>query len=157
MKIIISKGTGESVTTISAFDAALFEAGIGNYNLIKLSSIIPIGSRIEKKQFRQPTNEYGHRLYVVMSSKTVEEPEKEAWVGLGWTTSRVNGQGLFVEIGGNSKKEVEEEIYNSINEMKLIRKIPFGKIYTETIGIKCVQKPVCAIIAAIYQSKGWQE
>ena len=44
MKIIVTSGTGEGPTSLAAFDAALLDAGVANYNLICLSSIIPPGS-----------------------------------------------------------------------------------------------------------------
>ena len=34
-------GTGEGVTELNAFDKALLEAGIGDTNLVKMSSIVP--------------------------------------------------------------------------------------------------------------------
>ncbi len=46
MKIYISSGRGTGPTSLSAFDAALNEAGVANYNLIRLSSIIPPDSKI---------------------------------------------------------------------------------------------------------------
>ncbi len=38
-------GASEGFTPLNAFDAALLDAGIGNTNLIKVSSIVPPGSR----------------------------------------------------------------------------------------------------------------
>ena len=37
----ISKGIGVSEKGLPSFDKALLEAGVGNYNLVKLSSILP--------------------------------------------------------------------------------------------------------------------
>lgn len=39
----ISKGKGVSVNGLPSFDKALLEAGVGNYNLVRLSSILPAG------------------------------------------------------------------------------------------------------------------
>lgn len=38
----MSSGTGYGKTRITAFDKALLEAGVGNYNLSRLSSILPV-------------------------------------------------------------------------------------------------------------------
>lgn len=38
-------GVGKSKYKLSAFDDALIEAGIGDYNLVKVSSILPSGCR----------------------------------------------------------------------------------------------------------------
>lgn len=37
----ISSGKGSSVNGLPSFDKALLEAGVGNYNLVRLSSILP--------------------------------------------------------------------------------------------------------------------
>lgn len=37
----ISKGVGKSKNGLPSFDKALIEAGVGNYNLVRLSSILP--------------------------------------------------------------------------------------------------------------------
>lgn len=41
-------GTGSGSTALNAFDNALYNAGVGNYNLIKVSSILPPMSMEEK-------------------------------------------------------------------------------------------------------------
>lgn len=40
-KCSISKGVGESSKGLPSFDKALIDAGVGNYNLVRLSSILP--------------------------------------------------------------------------------------------------------------------
>lgn len=37
----ISQGVGKSVNHLPSFDRALLDAGVGNYNLVRLSSILP--------------------------------------------------------------------------------------------------------------------
>lgn len=44
-KYKLTTGSGEGDTALTAFDAALLDAGLGNYNLVKLSSILPPGAR----------------------------------------------------------------------------------------------------------------
>jgi arginine decarboxylase len=46
MKISITSGRAEGPTELNAFDNALLDAGIGNINLIKVSSIIPPNAQI---------------------------------------------------------------------------------------------------------------
>lgn len=40
-KYCLVSGIGKDVYEISSFDSALLDAGIGNYNLVKISSILP--------------------------------------------------------------------------------------------------------------------
>jgi arginine decarboxylase len=84
MNIYITYGLGEGLTKLAAFDAALFDAGIADYNLIKLTSIIPRNSRVIIKKWRQNEMEVGHRLYVVLSYGVQDEFGKTIYVGLGW-------------------------------------------------------------------------
>jgi arginine decarboxylase len=155
MRIIISTGTGEGPTALSAFDAALLNAGVANYNLIYLSSIIPPGSTIERAQFVTPPDEYGHRLYVVGARHDQQEPEKEAWAGIGWTQNAEDGRGLFVEHHGTSRAEVETAICASLESMIASRDFAYGPIQFEIVGKKCHEKPVCALVVAVYKSEGW--
>ena len=37
----IVSGVGKGLTSLSAFDNALLNAGVGDYNLVKVSSILP--------------------------------------------------------------------------------------------------------------------
>ena len=67
MKIKVSSAVGSGPTALGAFDAALRNAGIENYNLIPLSSVIPTGAELERARHSTPPSEYGHRLYVVMA------------------------------------------------------------------------------------------
>ena len=48
MKIDIVWGRSEGKTLLSAFDKALVKAGIHNFNLIPLSSVIPQNSVVEE-------------------------------------------------------------------------------------------------------------
>jgi arginine decarboxylase len=66
-KIIVTKGVGEGQTELAAFDGALVNAGIANYNLIYLSSVIPVGAKVLVRRYSGSEKEFGHKLYVVMS------------------------------------------------------------------------------------------
>jgi len=105
--IPITKGTGGGDTKMAAFDAALYAAGIANYNLIRLSSIIPPGFEPIPQKMDWNDKEHGNKLYVVYASKIENEMGKEAWAGIGWvTTTDGTKRGLFTEHEGNSELEV---------------------------------------------------
>lgn len=48
-------GSGEGATRLNAFDAALLDAGVGNTNLIKLSSILPPGLEYRRREELEAT------------------------------------------------------------------------------------------------------
>jgi len=156
MKIAITSGTGEGCTAVAAFDAALLRAGVENYNLIPLSSIIPPGSTIERATFVTPADEYGHRLYVVMARDDAETPGAEAWAGVGWTQEPENGRGLFVELHGDSQAIVREGLDATLKSMQTSRGRTYGPIHRELAGITCRGQAVCAVVIAVYQSEGWK-
>lgn len=157
MNIIkISKGTGTGTTRMAAFDAALFDAGVANYNLIRLSSIIPPNSKLEIGKAEFKDNEFGNKLYVVYASQIEDEIGKDAWAGIGWTLMEDgSGRGLFTEHEGHSEHEVEALIQNTLSDMKVYRNESYGDIHHEATGISCTERPVCALVIAVYQSQGW--
>jgi len=155
MKIVVTAGTGEGPTAVAAFDAALHSAGVENYNLIPLSSIIPPGSTVERATFETPSSEYGHRLYVVMARCDAQSVGDEAWAGVGWTQEQESGRGLFVELHAASKSGVQEAIEATLRSMMASRGHTYGPLHCEVAGIVCRAMPVCALVIAVYQSEGW--
>jgi arginine decarboxylase len=155
MNITITSGTGEGPTAIAAFDAALRVAGVENYNLILLSSIIPPGSTLKRTTFVTPIDEYGHRLYVVMARCDEHINGRAAWAGVGWTQEPEDGRGLFVELHGDSETSVQMAIDATLTSMMASRGRMYGPIHCEVVGSICRGKPVCALVIAVYQSQGW--
>jgi len=83
MKIFITWGSGDGPTEKAAFDAALFNAGIANYNLIPLSSVIPDNSEICVGKIDWNQKQHGYKLYVVLSYRIETRKDKESWSGVG--------------------------------------------------------------------------
>lgn len=156
MTITVSTGTGEGPTPVAAFDAALLAAGVANYNLIYLSSVIPPNSNIRRARFQASADEYGHRLYVVMARHDATIPGDAAWAGVGWTQEPGTGRGLFVELHGSTRAAVEDDIRASLAFMKAQRSLAYGEIQSEIVGVECRGQPVCALAVAVYRSAGWQ-
>src|SRR3989344_6805832 len=129
-EIRVTSGTGTRGTKLSAFDAALYDAGIANYNLIYRSSIIPEGFEPVKKRLLENSNtEYGHKLYVVMAAQREDEAEKESWAGIGWImTEGEKRRGLFVEHTGADEHQVINQIKRSLGDMTEYREGKFGEI-----------------------------
>ena len=155
MKIIITYGVGEGNTEISAFDSALLDAGINNYNLIKLSSVIPPESIVKVKKINFNLGKPGERLYVVISERGEKTKGKEAWAGLGWVLGKNNKTGVFVESQASSSKKLENLIEKTLKDLKKNRNLREKKSYKKIIGIKCKNKPVCAVVCAVFKSEKW--
>lgn len=154
-EVVITSGTGSGPTPIAAFDQALLNAGIGNYNLQYLSSVLPAGSRVVRRAFQAPREEYGHRLYVVLARRDTRIHGESAWAGLGWVQAADTGKGLLVEIHASSHRAVTRGIERSLEAMVANRHESYGPIESEIAGIECRDEPVCAVVAAVYQSRDW--
>jgi arginine decarboxylase len=155
MKIMITPGRGTGPTSVAAFDAALQAAGVLNYNLIHLSSVIPPCSTIVREQYVAPTDEYGHRLYVVMARRDESVEGAEAWAGIGWTQEKGDGRGLFVECTASTEEGVRKALHDSLCSMMKSRGREYGPIQCEISGMRCDGQPVCALVIAVYKSQGW--
>jgi arginine decarboxylase len=155
MEIFVTSGVGKGRTKMAALDAALCSAGIANFNLLKLSSIIPTGSIVKVSQPPvDQANDFGKRLYVVIAERTEVEIGREAWAGLGWVQTK-DGRGIFVEQGGAQEAEVVRLIEETLLDMAKFRQWELGEMHRETIGIRCENEPVCALVAAVYQVEKW--
>ena len=155
MRIVVSRGTGEGPTPLAAFDEALLAAGVENYNLIRLSSVIPPGAAIERARFVSDPDEYGQRLYVVMAEQRASEPGTGAYAGLGWVQEPGDGRGLFVECEGTSHAGVHDEIVSTLDSMTESRFRDYGPVESEITGIECSRRPVAAVVIAVYKSEPW--
>jgi arginine decarboxylase len=157
MNIQVSAGIGIGPTEMSAFDQALVHAGIANYNLIYLSSVLPPNSRVHVEENpKRPDGSWGDRLYLVMSQKRISQRNQEVWAGIGWIQDPKTGQGLLVEHEGHSETEVRADIANSLTAMARNRHMEFGPQYMHVVGTRCIDLPTCALVVAVFESSSWR-
>jgi arginine decarboxylase len=156
MRISVSPGVGTGPTKLAAFDAALMAAGIHNYNLIPLSSVIPPGAFLERRRHVAPPEDYGRRLYLVLAHETAAEAGATAAAGLGWVREPGDGRGLFVEAHGTGEDEVRGVIDRTLEAMTAARGREYGPVDTELVSAECTGEPVCALVTAVYASVPWE-
>jgi arginine decarboxylase len=89
-----------------------------------------------------------------LACKKESEKGREAWAGIGWVQAK-DGRGLFVEHEGSQQAEVMRLIKETLNDMVKYRKEKYGEIHYQIVGLRCENKPVCAVAAAVYESQGW--
>ncbi len=159
MNIHIASGLGTGPTKMAAFDAALQRAGAANYNLIRLSSIIPGGSKLIEHEgaVKETPGKWGDRLYIVMAEHRVDTPNVEAWAGIGWVQNEKTGEGLFVEHEGANEATVRRDIEHSMKALVETRGKDFGPLNMKVTGITCLHEPVCALVIAVYQATDWKK
>jgi arginine decarboxylase len=154
LPISIRTASGRGHTLLSAFDDALWRAGAANYNLIRLSSVIPRQSRISFTS--EPlAGEHGDQLYCVYASALAEHPGETAWAGIGWTRDET-GRGLFVEHSAGSEESLSELIQLSLEDMIKRRGGGYGDIESVTVSAHNDDQPACALAIATYQVRGWE-
>lgn len=156
--IEISCGTGTGPTTLAAFDGALRATGIANYNLLRLSSVIPPGTAIAPVDgpVSPPGGEWGDRLYCVMAEMRVDAPGAEAWAGIGWVQNEETGKGLFVEHEGYREDDVRSDIESSLGALVAGRPgESFGPPRYVLHGAVSDGTPTCALAVAVYETATW--
>jgi arginine decarboxylase len=158
MNITVSHGTGSGPTEIAAFDKALVDAGVANFNLIYLSSVIPPDSKITEDRPKKLFGQWGDRLYVVMAQKRTSKPNQEAWAGIGWIQDESDGRGLLVEHEGYTETQVRSDIENSLHALVKNRHSTnkFGPANMVVTGTVCSGLPVCALVVATFESTTWR-
>ncbi|OGK11883.1 hypothetical protein A2954_05885 [Candidatus Roizmanbacteria bacterium RIFCSPLOWO2_01_FULL_37_12] len=164
MEIVIASGSGHGKTPLSAFDAALKNAGVHNYNLLYISSIIPKGSVLKIKKLEPKTNEYGHRLYVVKAEMRSRETGKYIGAALGWYQLK-DGRGVFVEHEEIAETEesvranLTKEIYESLTDLCRVRSYPLNKksMKIKMSIVKIENSATSVLVLAVYKSEGWDK
>jgi arginine decarboxylase len=163
MRIQVISSRGEGNTPLSAFDSALYSAGINLYNLIPLSSVIPLGTQIVRvKKFSAVYDERGYRLYVVIAERRSDDPDIVIGAGLGWYPFKTGG-GVFVEHKAESyaaskvRIKLESQILASLSDLCKIRSVAFERKNAKmSLSIsKPKNLPHCALTVAVYKAESW--
>lgn len=155
--IRVSSGAGVGRTALSAFDSALHGAGVADFNLIRLSSVIPPGAEVlEVEPGQQLLGAHGDRLYCVYAAGYATSPGEQAWAGVAW--SRRNdgsGEGLFVEHHGSTRDAVARDLRLSLGDLSERRGRDFTDEGMVLASATCVEQPVCALVLASYLRSPW--
>lgn len=131
---IIVSGAGRGRTHLNAFDAALHDAGISKYNLIRVSSILPPGAE-EKKSIDLPA---GALLPIAYGS--IESSEEGTLITAGIAVAipqSMEEHGVIMEYSGYlPEKDAEKLLYQMAQDAMEMRKIPVKEIKVKTISRK---------------------
>lgn len=157
LDIYLATAVGRGNTELGAFDAALVGAGVANFNLIRLSSVIPPNSRVLQVDTCPFTaaGGWGDRLYAVYAEQRTSIPGEQAWAGVGWCQDSDTGRGLFVEHEGSAEDEVRANIMASLNDLQSVRGVNFGRPQQVVVGAMCTGSPVCALVICGFATETW--
>lgn len=141
-------GTAHGPTELSSFDAALAEAGVHNYNLVTLSSVIPAGPAIEITGTAPDLGPPGEALEVVQSAATAGPGERAA-AGIGWARTE-NGPGIFYEVSGTDPDAVRREIREGLAAGRNLRDWDFVEESVHVESVAPEEDYASAVVLATY-------
>ncbi|MBZ4653081.1 MAG: pyruvoyl-dependent arginine decarboxylase [Peptococcaceae bacterium] len=135
-------GSSEGRSSLTAFDGALLKAGIGNINLIRVSSILPPGA-VYKPDLEIPP---GSLVPTAYGSIVCKEPGKVIAAAVGVGVSE-NNFGVIMEYSGYStKQEAEETIRKMVEEAFQMRGMKLVDVKIAAVE-HTVEKIGCALAA----------
>lgn len=145
MKIAITSGKSEGPSKLNAFDNALLDAGIGDVNLIKVSSIIPANSEFVELPFLKP----GAMTNCVLAHATSDKKGDLITAVIAVATS--DDFGCVVEHSEVNKdpEEVKEHAVFMVKEMMKIRNMRIKDIIIEEKS-HVVEKQGSVVAAIVY-------
>lgn len=141
-KFKIMAAAAEGSHKLTAFDNALLEAGIGNVNLVRISSILPPSAEQDQGLELPP----GSLVPTAYGAIVCDEPGTQiaAAVGIGFTAETF---GVIMEYSGNcSKAEAEEKIASMLKDAFENRGLPLVKTEIRAVD-HTVESIGCAFAA----------
>ena len=142
-KFKLVTGAGEGQTSLSAFDGALLAAGIGNINLIRVTSILPPHAE-EDSELYIPEGSLVPTAYGEFASSNPGEIISAA-VGIGF--SRDSFGVIMEKAGVQSRKEAEEQVEIMLRDA--FRQRGMTLEHTKVQGVEHKVKENGAVIAAV--------
>ena len=145
MKIAIVSGNDEGPTKLNAFDNALTDAGIGDVNLIKVSSMLSGNCKIEKLPKLKP----GAMVNCVLSEITSDNPGDEITAVIAVAIG--NTLGCVVETTGINEKlnDLIEEAKMMVEYMMEKRGVKIKDLIIES-STTTVDKTASVVASVIY-------
>ena len=144
MRIAIVSGASEGPTELNAFDNALYEAEIGDVNLIKVSSMLAADTEVEKLQKLKA----GSMVNCVLSSLTSDNKGDELIACIAVAIGEELG--CVVEANGTNQdpKDIRNEAMEMVKYMMDKRNVEIKELIVEEAHhtVKEIGSAVAAVI-----------
>ncbi len=148
--VALTEGSGTGGSPLNAFDNALRDGGIADFNLIKVSSIVPPRVPVMRlKPQAHPISGEGlmvPTIYIDMTSDQVGV-ELAAAVGAGIPRSGDGAGIVFVASCEGSREQAEESVSEMVGEGMEKKGTPAGEIRVASIHT-VVREPWTTVLAA---------
>jgi arginine decarboxylase len=142
-KYTLVAGRGEGSTPLNAFDAALVEAGIGNLNLLRVSSILPPSTRLTGRLEIPP----GSLTPTAYGFITSSQPGQVIAAAIGVGIGKPDSFGVIMEFEGHcARGEAETSVRKMVEEGFERRGLTLQEVHV--LGIDHRVEAVGSVIAA---------
>ncbi len=138
-KFTVVAASAEGGTELNAFDNAILKAGIGNLNLLRVSSILPPGARLVDKLTIAP----GSLVPTAFGTIADERPGEliSAAIAVGRSTDTY---GVIMEFSGHcGRAEAEARARAMVEEAFAVRGLPLADVIVRAVEHR-VQRCGCA-------------
>lgn len=143
-KVALAAGAAEGGHKLNAFDNALLAAGIGNLNLIRVSSILPPGCAYVERLEIPP----GSLTPTAYASIVSDQPGQRiaAAVAIGFSE---RDHGVIMEFSGHcTAAEAEERVVAMVREAFAVRGMRLVDVKV-AVADKVVERIAAAVAAAV--------
>jgi len=140
----VTTGCAEGTTELNAFDNALLAAGIGDLNLIKVSSIVPRGARFLEAPPVIVPGSLAPTVYSVVHSDTADETICAA-IGIGIGK---DSHGMIFEHHATSRESTERVVAGMVEEGFARRGLPLERLEVHVAEHRVVRVG-CAVAAVV--------
>ncbi|MBI3076315.1 MAG: arginine decarboxylase, pyruvoyl-dependent [Deltaproteobacteria bacterium] len=142
----VAVGSAEGKSELNAFDNALLKAGIGNLNLVRVTSVIPIGAkRVDRSEIEIPR---GALVPAAFGSICGHRPGETiaAAVGVGVND---DGAGVIMEYSGRcTRRQAEARVARFVEEAFAARRERLAEVVIAGTQHR-VRKMGCAVAAVV--------
>ncbi|WP_407463355.1 pyruvoyl-dependent arginine decarboxylase [Methanobrevibacter sp.] len=145
MRIAIVSGNSEGPTELNAFDNALYEAEIGDVNLIKVSSMLEANTKVEKL----PKLKAGSMVNCVLSSLTSKNKGEELVACIAVAIGEELGCAVETNGINQNAEDVKSEAIEMVKYMMNKRGVEIKELVVEEAH-HTVDEIGSAIAAVIY-------
>lgn len=152
--IRVAWGTGTGPTELAAYDAALADANLHNYNLVAVSSVVPADAEVEAVGTAPDLGPAGQRLTVVQARETRAGPGRVS-AALGWATGD-DDPGLFYEAAGETDpEEVAERVRVGLGAGRDLREwsVADERVETASVDVDAGTYGSAVVVAAYGESE----
>lgn len=139
-RVEIAWGTGEGRTELGALDAAFAAAGVGGYNLVRLSSVLPAGAAVDLVGTHERRHPVGQPVAAVVADAAA--PDGTVSAGLGWSTADEGG--VFMEEHAADAEDCQARLVAGLRDARERRDWD----WTDALETKVVEHDVAAYGAA---------